>query len=282
MRVALVVLIAASFGGAQAPTAEDVRDRLDAYLTRYQVELSTLVADERMSQHIGPTTSANRRGFGERSESRLLESEVAFVGLPGDAGWLGFRRVVTVNGKALKDAGPPLAQLLNGGYDDRDQAHLLLEQSASQNLGAPRTTNLPNLPLELLHPRNRHRFGYRHDGYEKIRNIRTVRLVLNEQSTPTIIQRPEGGDMNSQVTAWVEQTTGRLIRAEVRTSDVRIGVLQFSNVVWVDFKDDAKLGLLVPAEMREEFFVERYKSGNGSAKYTNYRKFQTVGRLVPQ
>jgi hypothetical protein len=283
MKAGLALLIVASLGAAQQPVSdvEAVRARLDAYLTRYQIELSTLVADEQMSQHVGPPTEANRRGFGERSESRRLKSEVAFVGLPGDAGWLGFRRVVTVNGKPLKDAGPPLAQLLSSGYDDRDQAHLLLEQSASQNLGAPRTTNLPNLPLEMLHPRNRHRFAYRHDGHETIRNIKTMRMVLNEQSTPTIIQRPEGGDMASQVTAWIDETTGRLIRAEVKTSDVRIGVLQFSNVVWVDFKQEEKLGLLVPVEMREEFFAGRFRSGTGTAKYTNYRKFQTTTRIVP-
>jgi len=72
------------------------------------------------------------------------------------------RRVVNVNGKALADAGPSLAVLLtDGASDDYDQARLSLSESARHNLGGARTTNLPNLPLEFLHPRNRHRLHHR-------------------------------------------------------------------------------------------------------------------------
>jgi hypothetical protein len=281
MKTSIAALVAVALGTFQAPSAELVRDKLDAYLHAYEPVLSSLVADERMSQRVGPSLDANRESFTAKPQNRALISEVAFISLPGGVGWLGFRRVVDVNGKAVRDPGPPLAQLLSGGADDQEQARLLLLQSASQNLGAPRTTNLPNLPLELLHPRNRHRFAHRHDGYEKIRGIKTVRLVLNERSSPTIIQRPEGGDMNSLVSAWVDEGSGRLIRAEVKTADARIGVLQFSNVVWVDFKEDVKLGVLVPVEMRETFYAGRFTDGTGVAKYSNYRKFQTATRLVP-
>lgn len=268
MKVAVAALLTLMSGAVQAPSADEVRDSLDRYLRTYEPQLSSLVAEEHMSQRGG------RR-------SRRLVSEVSFVSLPGGVGWLGLRRVTEVNGKAVRDPGLPLAKLLSGGADDQDQARSLLLQSASQNLGAPRTTNLPNLPLELLHPRNRHRFAHRYDGREKIRGINTVRLVLNERASPTIIQRPEGGDMNSIVSAWVEERSGRLIRAEVKTADARIGVLPFSNVVWVDFKEDAGLGLLVPVEMRETFYIGRFSSGTGVAKYSNYRRFQTTARIVP-
>jgi hypothetical protein len=154
-------------------------------------------------------------------------------------------------------------------------------RTAGHNLGAPRTTNLPNLPLEFLHPRNRHRFAHRVDGTERVRGAATTRLVLDEVSTPTLVQRPEGGDMPSQVMAWVETTTGRLVRAEVKTRDARIGVLQFDAQVWVDFKESPALGLLVPMEMKEVFFVDRANEGIGTAKYTNYRRFQTTARVVP-
>jgi len=46
-----------------------------------------------------------------------------------------------------------------------------------------------------------------------------------------MIQRPEGGDMTSSVMAWVETDTGRLIRAQVKTRDARIGVLPFDALV---------------------------------------------------
>jgi hypothetical protein len=191
--------------------------------------------------------------------------------------------VLRVNNEEVKDKGTPLADLLSdGASDDYDQARLLLADSASANLGLPRTTNLPNLPLEFLHPRNRHRLHQRIDGREKIRGIETTRMVFEEHSTPSIIQRPEGGDMQSQVTAWIETTTGRLIRAEVKTRDARLGVLPFDNRIWVDFRMDEKLKLLVPHEMQEDFFAGRFREGTGTARYSNYRQFKTAARVVPQ
>jgi hypothetical protein len=251
-------------------------------LIAYEPLLSTVVAQETMTQRDGPSADAVRV-TAPPTINRQIISEVAFVGLPGEAGWLGFRRVLTVNTKPVKDAGPSLTQLLtDGAKDDFDQARLLLAQSASHNLGMPRTTNLPNLPLEFLHPRNRHRFTHRVDGLEKIRGIETVRLVVTENSTPAIIQRPEGGDIPSVVTAWVEPGTGRLHRAQVKSRDARIGVSAFDASVWVDFKEDAAVGMLVPTEMKEYFYAGKFRDGTGQAKYSKYRRFQTAARVLPQ
>ena len=283
---ALAALLSLAIGlTGQTDDAGAIRDRLDQYLLEYEPKLSALVAEERMSQRDGQQLATNAPGVrnaGPRTTSRSIVSEVAFIGLPGNTGWLGFRRVMQVNGKAIADKGAPLATLLSeGASDDFDQARLLLEQSAQYNLGSPRTTNLPNLPLEFLHPRNRHRLHQRIDGVEKIRGIATTRLVFQEHSTPTIIQRPEGGDMQSLIRAWVETATGRLMRAEVRTRDARLGVLPFDNVILVDFRMDEKLGLLVPYEMKEDFFAGRFREGTGTARYTNYRQFKTGARIVP-
>lgn len=259
-----------------------VRDRLDKYLLEYEPQLSSLVAEERFTQRDAPSRQATVNAAPD-TVHRSIVSEVAFISLPGKAGWLGFRRVMRVNNKDIADKGAPLATLLSdGASDDFDQARLLLADSASTNLGSPRTTNLPNLPLEFLHPRNRHRLHHRVDGREKIRGIETTRMVFEEHSTPTIIQRPEGGDMPSLVTAWIETTTGRLLRAQVKTRDARIGVLPFDNRIWVEFRADEKLGLLVPYEMQEDFFAGRFREGTGTARYTNYRQFKTAGRVVPQ
>src|SRR5688500_2010695 len=267
---------------AQGDDADAIRQRLDKYLLEYEPQLSALVANERLTQRDGPTPEAFRQSA-EPTKNRIIESEVAFIGLPGNAGWLGFRRVLKVNGKAVKDIGTPLATLLSeGGSDDYDQARLLLRDSAQHNLGMPRTTNLPNLPLEFLHPRNRHRVHHRLDGREKIHGIDTTRMVFEEHSLPTIIQRPEGGDMQSLITAWIEPSTGRLLRAQVKTRDARIGVLPFDAIIQVDFRLDQKIGLLVPYEMTEEFFAGRFREGTGTARYSNYRQFRTMTRIVPQ
>ena len=259
---------------AQAENGDAIRDRLDAYLLDYEPKLSALVADERMTQRDGPSRTA-AVNVAPDTKHRIVESHVAFVGLPASAGWLGFRRVVKVNGKAVDDGFAPLEVLLNEGpTDDYDQARLLLAQSAEQNLGLPRTTNLPTLPLEFLHPRNRHRMQHRLDGREKVRGVDSARMVFEEHSTPTIIRGADGGDTQTLITAWVEPATGRLLRAQVKTRDARIGVLHFDNILRVEFREDAQLKLLVPYEMQEEFFAGRFREGTGSAKYSNYRTFR--------
>ena len=258
----------------QSLSAGDVRDKLDAYLIAYEPQLSALVADELMTQ---------RTALRRLVDNRRIESEVAFIALPAGAGWMGFRRVVKVNGKTVKDRGVPLGQLmLEGTSDDFDQARLLLTDSAAYNLGAARTINLPNLPLELLHPRHRHRFTQEvYSRREKIRGTQTVLLRFNEISSPTIIQLPGLGDMKTVVWAWIEPASGRLLRAQVDVKDARLGGSPFVAEIRVDFKEDSKVGVLVPSEMNETFFVDR-GTGSGTAKYSNYRRFETTARIVPQ
>jgi hypothetical protein len=88
--------------------------------------------------------------------------------------------------------------------------------------------------------------------------------------------------MKTVLWAWVDPQSGRLLRAQVTTRDIRFGMPAFDAVVRVDFGLNATLGLLVPIEMEETFFVDRRRSGSGVAKYTNFRRFQTSARIVPQ
>ena len=260
---------------AQGERADLIRERLDQYLIGYEPALSTVIADELMTQR-----TQDRRWV---VNNRRIRSEVAFLSLPGGTGWMGFRRVVEVNGKAIKDSSSAtLGELMSQGRsNDYEQARALLAASAAHNLGAPRTINLPNLPLELLHPRHRRRFSHEIFARDKLRGVPTVLLRLTEQNSPTIIRQADGGDMKTVVWAWVEPNTGRLLRAQVDARDARMGVGSFSAEIRVDFKDEKKLGMLVPDSMTETFFVDR-GSGSGSAKYSNYRRFETSARIVPQ
>lgn len=270
----LIGVIFSTLAAWQPDSPGALRDRLDAYLLAYEPQLSTLVADEEMTQRMQQNRWVT---------NRRLHSEVAFVALPANAGWLGFRRVVKVNAKPVKDRGVPLARLLaEGAGDDFERARMLLADSAVHNLGSPRTINLPNLPLELLHPRNRHRFTLELFGNEKIRGTQTALLRLDEIARPTIIQQPGAGDMKTVVWAWVEPASGRLLRAQVVTRDIRIGVPGFDAVIRVEFGADAQAGHLVPIEMQETFYVDRGRPGTGVAKYRNYRRFYTSARIVPQ
>jgi hypothetical protein len=260
----------------QQPTADVLRARLAEYLTQYEPRLSELIADELLVQE-NKRGSRRTGGIGPR-EYRTIHAEVAFIALPGDAGWLGFRRVTKVGGNPVNDALSSLnAALTAGAQDDYSKARAMLADSARYNLGTPRTTNLPNLPLELLHQRNAHRFTVRVDGQQHVRGKRTTRLIFVEMVSPTIIRSQSGGNMQSTVTAFVEPD-GRIWRADVITVDR----LRFEHLVSVEFQQHRQLGLLVPATMHEEFFAGDNRDAQGDATYRNYRRFQTSARIVPQ
>jgi hypothetical protein len=286
---------------AQAPTPPVVA-RMDAYLAEYERALSEVVARERLDQFIldpdGRALSPAQARLldsvsdtilqahnGRARQTRTLESEVAFLALPGDAGWLGFRHVQAVDGSAVRGSGRVLESLLARGWTSAAAAaRQLITESAAHNLGGPRTINLPNLPLELLHARHRRRFEIAVDDHETIGGTRTTRVVLDEQRTPSVIQGAGGANLMSVVTAWVEEATGRLLRAEVRSRDRRPGIRSFETTIRVEFEDDTALAMLVPRAMQERFFVDPYAGrgvGVGVARYDRFRRFATSGRLKP-
>lgn len=278
MRSIATVLLAAWIAPSQ-PTAADVRIQLNAYLSDYEPKLSALIADERMTQRNEP-----KRGGGDGvRERRSLASEVAFIALPGSAGWLGFRRVEHVNDKPVENTSTTLSAVLGAGaQDDYARAREMLADSARFNLGTPRTINLPNLPLELLHWRHEHRFSIRLAGTESIRGHKTTKLVLVENAAPTIIRATDNGDIRSIVSAFVEEGTGRLWRADVVSRDPRDSRVVFDHVVSVEFREDRAVGMLVPARMHEDFFAGSNRKAWSDAEYRNYRRFQTSARIVPQ
>jgi hypothetical protein len=277
----LATLVIAAFVAAQEPAADAVIAKMDAYLESYEPQLSSLIADELLIQEINSTVS---RSFSSEDltpvitrRRRRLASEVAFVALPNDAGWLGFRNVKTVNNLKVQSGDRSLTAALQAS--SYDAARSLLNTSAAQNLGLPRTTNLPNLPLEFLHQRNRKRLVSRLDVAERIRGVDTTQVVFVERMTPALIQTPDGADMPSVVRAWIDHK-GRLLRAEVSTFQASSATA--SNTIRVEFTEHKNLGLLVPTEMRETFPVVQPAKGTGVAKYSNFRRFQTSARIVPQ
>jgi hypothetical protein len=83
------------------------------------------------------------------------------------------------------------------------------------------------------------------------------------------------------VTAWVD-ARGRLLRAEVRLLGTTPQSVYFEPTVQVEFRMHDTLGLLVPTEMREEFWSAPHRRrGTGEGKYRDFRRFQTSARIVP-
>jgi hypothetical protein len=273
LRPAVVLALAIGLG-AQPAGVDAVLERLDAYLEKYEAELSTLIADEDFRQE-EPQLPGN-----SRSQQRRLESEVAFLRLPGDGDWIGFRRVKRVNRKPVDDRHETLTSLLSiSSTDSIAQAKLLVAQSSEHNLGNPRTINMPGLPLELIHRRHRPRFDVTLEGRALVRGHQVVKLVFTERAAPSIVFFGGRLALLSRVHAWIDPQTGALHRAQVLfVSDAALRNLPRLDV---EFERDAGLRLLVPTRMNEVFLLQAGGLGTGRATYSNFRRFQTSARIVP-
>jgi hypothetical protein len=260
-----------------APSVDQLRDKLDAYLRDYQPKLSAIIATELISQELEPIIGRLSVVTGHR---RVIQSEMSFGSLPGGFGWLGFRRVQLVDRRPVPNDGPSTDELLRTAeYGEVAQA--LLAQGARHNLGSFRNTNLPNLPLELLHPRHRQRFSHAVGGTERINGTPTTTLVALEHQEPSIIRATDGTNIRNMVTAWLD-ADGRLLQAEVRSQLAGVNRSSVELRLFVRFDMHKQLGLLVPIEMREVFWSDTdQRKGKAVARYRDFRRFETSARILP-
>ena len=157
----------------------------------------------------------------------------------------------------------------------------MLADSARFNLGSPRTINLPNLPLELLHARHASRFSVRIAGKEHVRGKNTTKLVFVEEVAPTIIRASDGSQMRSIVSAFIEPATGRLWRADVITRDPSQGDFAFDagDLGGVQERPEAR-DAGAGADARG-VFCRRQSPRVGRRHLCQLPRFQTAARIVP-
>ena len=268
MRAATLLLALGTLQGA--PSLEATLEGVFKYVVAYEARLVEFVADENMEQ--GRFNSASAFGVESGATWRKWRSEVAFMRLPGGGPWLGYRNVLVVDGKPVGHD-DRLQNLLARGPDEKKRAVDLAYASARFNLGLPRTTNMPTLPLEFVHPRHRDRLTYRVHGIERVNGRQFRRLSFEERVRPTLIRDEGDVDIWSSGSIWIEESTSSIFEVEVRwpaESSLR-----------VSFASQPGLDILVPVRMREIFL---FRSGRGSsdARYSNFRRFATTARIVPQ
>ena len=271
--VVVVCCLTAHSLSAQPIAITQLLDRMGDYLTTYEPQLSSVVAEEHFEQNVYPT----RRGA--TSEHVTLESEVAFTRLPGDAEWLGFREVRKRNWKAIKTTGPSMAEVLASSTGDLAKAVAIARASAQHNLGLARTINMPTTPLDVIHPRHRHSMRYEFRGDDSVRGRRTVVVSFVEVGRPTLLREPTGENLVSSGRVWMEASNGKVWRVEWHYQ--REGSPGRPPYVRVDFAPNEDLQLMVPVTMTEGFYAARGR-GEGRATYRNFRRFGTSARIVPQ
>jgi hypothetical protein len=255
-----------------APALDRLVSLFDSYLINYERDLSAVIADERFVQEVVHNKLSKT--------TRRLDSEITFYWLQGEMDWLGFRSVLRVDGKPVEKPGIAFKKLVElVSTNATAEIRWMIEEASKHNLGNPRTINTPNLPLDLLHRRNRRRFQVSTDSeVERINGRMTTVLRFDEFRSPTIVNFGELGDLQSHVRAWVDVDSGALWRAEVRLKPQVATSMQ--PLIRVEFRRDKALGILVPVVLNEEFIAPG--QGKGRATYSNFRRFETSARIVPQ
>jgi hypothetical protein len=270
---ALAVLLAIAHANIVAqsdPSLAEVLERLGGYLANYSEQLSRTVAAERYKQ-----TS----GSGNTYSEALLESEFGVLRVPDYPGWLGFRDVLKVNGRAVQNHESRLRDLLlNPAPFPLAQARRIAEESARQNIGViQRNINNPALVLELFDRRNQPSFHFTKADEETIDSTRVWVIRYDELAKPALIKTPQGLDVPTEGLAWVDPVSGALIRAEVNVKAffAAVGFGASKAQMRVYFKEDPKLKFWVPARMTERYDVGGLGPLTGDATYSNYRQFGT-------
>jgi hypothetical protein len=272
--LAVGVLAGAGIAAQSPPSIEQLLARMDAYLLEYESQLSSIVADEVFDQKVFYRRSTN---------TRRLESEVAFMRLPGEGGWLGFRDVKKVEHQPIKRTGNlALMQVLSSGAGDIEKAVIIAQASSAHHLGLPRTINVPTATLEIVHPSHRASFTYRLQGRERVRGASTDILAFEEFGRPTVAREPNGGNLVSTGRVWIDQV-GTIWRVEWRYRPENQHLPD--NIVprlRVEFGRHKELGMMVPLEMFEGFSAAPWR-GEGTATYKNFRRFGTSAKIhIPQ
>ena len=274
--VAVILLLPLRSSAQNTVTLEAVLARLHAYLSDYAQRLPATIA----SEHYVQLASHARL-----PEARLatLDSDFGIIRLPGVSQWLGFRDVLSKDGKAVSDRQRRLDSIFQDpSVNALAQARMVADESARHNIGPIyRTINNPALLLELLDSRNARHMRFRKGGERTINGVPAWEIRFNEVGRPTVVSSVNGLDAPSEGRAWIDPVTGTLLQSE---ATVQIpGRTPGGNVkatVKVTFLNDPKLGFWVPSTMTEAYETTRAELESGEATYSNYRMFTVDTRVI--
>lgn len=271
---------------AQTPADGDL-EQLLAKATWYSIDfinhLSSVVAEERYLQdsNVALATVAipslgGRGGTGTNiprgsSKHRELRADFLIVKTGNDM-WTPFRDVFEVDHVPIRDREERLAKLfLNArpGAGFEEQARAIADESGRYNLGAvQRTINNPVFALIILQPEVRHRFKFTPGKPDKKFGPEIVVVDFVEEARPTVIAGRPGEQMPAFGRFWIEYTTGRVVKSEVR-----VEVRDVKASLTTTFRSDERLGIDVPGEFREEYDL-RDSRVTGVASYARFRRFE--------
>jgi len=265
-------------GPADRLPLDTLLSRAHAYVTEYQTQLATIIGEERYHQDFAQERSIDRESGTIRltKTSRSTLSEVSFAWFPDVPGWFGFRDVIDVDGKPVRDRDRRMARL----FLEKPSGKLLkqaLQESARYNIGTIRRNfNVPMVTLQFLDQDLAARFRYEDGGAGRVGERPAQVVRFQEIARPSIILVDES-DAFAQGRHWIDPESGRVLKSELVVGDSN-GEIRLST--W--YRPDERLGVWVPAKMTERYDYPKrlYDFIQCEASYANFRRFETGARIV--
>jgi hypothetical protein len=248
---------------AQSASLDDVLQKASVYLQQWVPQLANVVSTEVYEE---------RSASAGRTQSRRLTSDVLLVQYPGGSGWMLFRDVAETDGRPLTHPPDRLLKLFaEPNADAREQATRITMDSLGYHLGgASSSATNPFLGIALMQAAYRVRLRFRLGDTDRSMgpHVRVLRFDEREEAEapaggkraklPLLLS--DAGRVSGSI--WLDEETGQILKTDVHMS---FGQTSTSATL---FTQDARLGILLPQEMRTTWgFV------NGQAKYSNYRRF---------
>jgi hypothetical protein len=269
MAAGVGITVQAQSSAPRLPSTDDLVDAAAGYVARYQRAFLRLLADEQYDQV--------RTVEGEPvRETRLLRGELFLTYLEAEDRWIAVHDFAEVDGQPVPDRADMRTLIRDGAV--RSVAPRLAARNARYNLGrVVRNFNEPTLALQVFSADRRSRFRFSREGLTEEGGVALVTLAFRERDRPTLVSSVRGGPVFSTGEAVIEARTGRVRRISMSVEDGPVEA-----TLDTIFAEDAGLGLWVPVR-----FTERYRLADDDhretivceARYTNYRRFETSGRL---
>jgi hypothetical protein len=271
----LVCVVSAQQRGAPTLTLQDVLQRAVAAAATFEREFAAVVADEHFVQR-----AQNR--IGKDTSRRETRSDFLLVRVSGQDGWRPFRDVYEVDGRPVRDRSERLQNLfIDNPQTAINAANQITTESSRYNIGSVvRTINVPTFGLLLLNPEYLKRFEFRKRSEDRVSGVATWRIDFAERARPTVVRTLNGDDVTLEGSFWIEPGTGRVIKTLVKTAGTpdpgtpysRIPALTLMRVETTFVPNDV-LGLWVPATMSEWAKAEDGYEVEGTATYSQFRRF---------
>jgi hypothetical protein len=246
-----------------------VLDRAADYVATYEDrELGNVLTSENYVQRA--FRSVGGLGISLPAGQRVTDSDFLIV-LVGDDR-IGVRKVNRVDGKAVTSAAGNLEAILDDSPDGiRNRIAAFNRESSQYNIGPTfGQFNLPTFALRVLRRSEAARVSFTRRGEDKINGIQTMEIEFKELRGPSLVRTPEGESILSSGRIWIEPTTGRVLKTELRVEN---RAAKTNGRVTVTYVQNKTLGILVPEEL-EEHYQGTQAFVDCKAKYSNFRSFR--------